>query len=181
MTSAAPGQGAADPMRGTFLADFSIFLAPSSTLSNPRRGCTRPRQAMTPRRAAADGLRSRRVLAHHAQLDMDPLAARGVMALSGSEQFLRLFRAFGFDPPLLDTRDQHGCVKGPQLGPLLPLKGSRRHLPIPNESNLSNHFTLKPARVEQTESAAPCTPPPGAWNTLLSTSLSPKPDRSYRQ
>ena len=181
MTSAAPDQGAADPTRGAFLADFSIFLGPSATLSNPRRGCTRPQRATTPRRAAADGLRSRRVFAHQAQLDMDALADRDVMALSGSEEFLRLFRACGFDPPLLDARDQHGCVKGPELWPLSSHMGSGRHLPVPTESILRNHFTLKPGLLEQTRNATRCVPPPGAWNTLSSTSLSQKPDRSCRQ
>lgn len=172
MTGAAPDQGGRGSDTRTFLADFNIFLGPSSTLSNPRRGCTRPQQATTARRAAADGLRSRRVFAHHAQLDMDALADRGVMALSGSEEFLRLFGACGFDPPLLDARDQHGCVEGPQLWPLSSHIGSCGHLPVPTESILSNHFTLKPGLLEQTRNATQRVPPPGARNTLLSTSLS---------
>jgi hypothetical protein len=45
----------------------------------------------------------RRVVAHHAQFDMDALAQRSVMALAGSEQLLRFLGACRFDPPLFDT------------------------------------------------------------------------------
>jgi len=50
-----------------------------------------------------------------AMVSRDPLANRGVMTLTRSEQFLCFFRTFRFDPPLFDTRDQHGRMKGPQL------------------------------------------------------------------
>jgi hypothetical protein len=82
---------------------------------------------------------------------------------------------------VLDARDQHGCVEGPQLRPLSSHVGSCDHLPVPTESILRNHFTLNPALLEQTRNTTQRVPPPGAWNTLLSTSLSQKPDRSCRQ
>jgi hypothetical protein len=112
---------------------------------------------------------------------MNALAERRVMALARSEQLLRFFRTRGLHPPLFDTRDQQGRVESPQSRLLLSSKGSGSHIPIRSESILSNHFTLKPALLEQTGNSEAHAPPRGGWNTLLSTSLSQKLVRICRQ
>jgi len=105
-----------------------------------------------------------------------------VMTLTGSEQFLCFFRTGRFDPPLFDPRDQHGGMERPQPRLLsLSLKGHRSHCSIRRESILSNHFTLKPALMEQTRNLEMRPSPRGGWNALLSTSLSQKPVRHCRQ
>ena len=45
------------------------------------------------------------------QFDMDALAERMMMTLTGSEERTRFLDGLGLDPPLLGARHQHGGVE----------------------------------------------------------------------
>jgi hypothetical protein len=90
-----------------------------------------------------------RVVEQGFELDMDALAERVMMAVTGGEELSRLLRALGLDPPLLDTGDEDARVEGSWHRRGFELAGSCGHFVPGMRIILCNYFTLKRTRMEQ--------------------------------
>jgi hypothetical protein len=90
------------------------------------------------------------ILKHAFELNMDALAACGMMPDAGSEQRLRFRGGFGVHPPFLKTRDQDGGVESAKLRlrqRRFKLSSKRTHFSVPGgESVECKYFTVKPPR-----------------------------------